>query len=127
MMSHHTIAIALHAQVRKEKFALCDIKEEGGRNEASPFKYISTMSVQAVFDDLLKYTQDGKAEISHFYDTICLHYLSNLKPRQDPLDGCLLERVTIYKRRATLIPHESILVTLRSAHAIHLITITVVM
>jgi hypothetical protein len=80
-MSYYAIAIALRAQVRKKpERAICDRKEEGRCKDASPFKYISTMSVQAVFDNLLMYTEGGKAEINHFYDTICHHYLRNLKP-----------------------------------------------
>ena len=119
MMSYYDIVIALRTQVRKKpKRAICgyDIKGEGGCKDASPFKYISTTPVRAVFDNLLRHTQEGRAEINHFYDTICYHYFRNLKPHQEPLDGCLLKRVTIYKRRATLIPHESILFTLQSEH-----------
>ena len=109
MMSYYTFAIALQVQKR---FAI----KEGRCKEASPFKYISTVSVRAVFDDLFRHTQGGTAAIEHLYDKICLHYLRNLKylKPQGSLDGCRLERVTIYKRRAPLIPHESILFSLRS-------------
>lgn len=67
------------------------------------------MSVQRIFDELSTPDEPNVA-ISHFYQLTLTCYLP-----PSTLDGCLLQTVTIYKRRH-IIQHEAMLFTLWSEH-----------
>ncbi|KAF8345480.1 hypothetical protein F5887DRAFT_1192306, partial [Amanita rubescens] len=108
---YYSIAIALHARRIQNKSAICDIKDEGGCKEASPFHSgcISTMSVQAIFDEVWRSNQ-GKVDVNHLFYLTRSHYLDTPRPA---VDECQLQSVSVYKRRYG-IQHESMLFTLWS-------------